>query len=656
MTADVSVVSALLSNPLDTTAVSVDMVVVFAIIAVALVLFVTQPVPIDMTAIAILVTLIILEPWTGVTPMDGVSGFSNPATMTVLAMFILSEGVRQTGAVQILTQWVSKYTGDNETKQLGAVIGLAGLPAGFINNTPIVAILIPAVIDLARKASTSPSKLLIPLSYAAMLGGTLTVIGTSSNLLASDIWARQGGPGAEPFAMFEFTQLGVVVLLVGFVYLMTVGRYLTPARIPAGGDPGDAYGMSEYLTDVVVREESSLIGKRVEEIRRADENAFDTFQLVRNGRRIVRGLDDRRIREGDILAIRADEETIQHVIEQEDIDLLARVIDDLDEERSGRVRRAVLGDIGDEWSDPEKDRNGTIESEEEPAESDADEAILTEIVLLPGSWLTGRPIRVSDIERRHDVRVFAVRRGSEVIRQRMGEIPLEGGDTLLVQTTERKLADLRENRNIVVSGEQRWQTFDRRKIPLAIGIIAGVVGVAALDLLPIMVSALAGIVAMVFTGVLEPADAYDAVDWDVIFLLAGVIPLGIAMERTGAAAFLADTVVESGGALPLVALLGVFYLFTALLTELVSNNASIVLMVPVAIDAALSLGGNPFSFVLAVTFAASTAVMSPVGYQTNLMVYGPGGYRFTDFVRVGLPLQLLLTVVTALGIAHFWGV
>jgi di/tricarboxylate transporter len=207
-----------------------------------------------------------------------------------------------------------------------------------------------------------------------------------------------------------------------------------------------------------------------------------------------------------------------------------------------------------------------------------------------------------------------------------------------------------------VSGEAQWESFDKRKIPLAFGIVAAVVAVAALDLVPIMVSALAGIVAMIFTGCLRPADAYDAVNWDVVFLLAGVIPLGIAMEESGAAAYLGDLIVGFGALVSPVVLLGVFYLFTALLTNLVSNNASVVLMIPVAVDAAVALGSNPFAFVLAVTFAASTAFMTPVGYQTNLMVYGPGGYRFTDFVRVGLPLQLLLTLVTPLGIAFFWSV
>ncbi|MFW6436498.1 MAG: SLC13 family permease [Halococcoides sp.] len=636
------------------------MVVVFALIAIVLAFFVVQPIPIDTTAIALMVALILLEPWTGVTPADGVSGFANSATVTVLAMFILSEGVRKTGVVQTLTRTIASSTGDSEFKQLLAIVGLAGPPAGFVNNTPIVAILIPAVKDLAERAGTSPSKLLIPLSYAAMMGGTLTLIGTSTNLLASDVWARQGGPTAEPFAMFEFTALGAIVLAVGVAYLLTIGRYLTPARIP-GGDPGEEFEMSDYLTDVVVRESSPLIGRTVREIRRDDAFEIDVFQIVRDGRTIAHDLNTRRIRAGDILAIRTGEATIRQVLDAEALDLLAEVIDDL-EAAPERIRAAVIGDVGD---DLVTDDAGGERTADDPLPEEAaadDEAVLTEIVLLPGSWLAGRQVRISDIQRTHDVSVLAVRRGSEVIRQRMRSLRLQGGDSLLVQCAPETVADLQADRHLVVAGEQRWEAFDREKIPIALAIVAGVVGLAALNVIPIMVSALAGIVAMIVTGCLRPADAYDAVNWDVIFLLAGVIPLGIAMERSGAAGYLGDLVVGastplvagSGGLLGPIVLLGVFYLFTALLTNLVSNNASVVLMIPVAIQAAVELGFEPFPFVLAVTFAASTAFLTPVGYQTNLMVYGPGGYRFSDFVRVGLPLQVLLTVVTPLGIALLW--
>ncbi|MFC7256181.1 SLC13 family permease [Haloplanus litoreus] len=633
--------------------VSVDVLVVLGVVVVALVLFIFQPVSIDTTAIALMVVLILLGPWTGVSPEEGVSGFSNPATLTVLAMFILSEGVRQTGVIQILTRKMETFAGDSEFRQLLATVGLAGPSAGFVNNTPIVAVLIPAVTDLARKTGTSPSKLLIPLSFAAMLGGMLTVIGTSTNLLASQIWAQVGGPTAEPFSLFEFTQLGAVVLAVGILYLLTVGRYLTPARITAEGTPTDQFGMADYLTDLVVAENSDLVGSRVREVRRGELD-LDVFQIVRDGRSIVRGLSSERIRAGDVLSVRASQETLEQVIGDEHLDFLPELLDtaaDGDELLpEGFLPEDHAWNQPCETSDP--DTNGDEGTEK--ASDVGDEISLTEIVLLPGAWLNRRN-GVAGFERDYDATVLAVRRGNEVIRQRLRDVRLQGGDVLLVQTSEDVLDRLRDDSNIVVSSDGRWEEFDRTRIPIALGIVAGVVGLAALEYLPIMVSALTGVVAMLFSGILRPADAYEAVDWDVIFLLAGVIPLGIAFEASGTADLIAAGIATEGTVLPPLAMLAAFYLGTAIITEMMSNNASIVLMLPIAVEVAGQLGVNTFAFALAVTFAASTPLLSPVGYQTNLMVYGPGGYKFTDFARVGAPLQLILTVVTTAGIAFFWG-
>ncbi|SEG49337.1 Di-and tricarboxylate transporter [Halobellus limi] len=665
--------SALLQQRFAELPVSVDVLVVLAVVAAALVLFVWQPVSIDTTAIALMVALILLGPWTGVSPEEGVSGFSNPATLTVLAMFVLSEGVRQTGVIQILTRKMESFAGDSESRQLLATVGLSGPTAGFVNNTPIVAVLIPAVTNLAQKTGTSPSKLLIPLSFASMLGGMLTVIGTSTNLLASDIWAQIGGPGAEPFSLFEFTQLGVVVLAVGIVYLLTLGRYLVPARISPKGTSTDRFGMADYLTDVVVRENSELVGSQVREVRGGDLD-LDVFQIVREGRTVVRGLPSERIRAGDILSVRASQETLEQIIEDDSLQLLPELVDAAGEyseqlpEGFSPTRHAWHptasdadaaameatgeGEPGDETERREASTDG---AKEEGASTERErETSLTEVVLLPRRWSMGRS-GVAGFEREYDATVLAVRRGNEVIRQRLRDVDLQAGDVLLVQTNEDVLDRLRTDTHVIVSSDGRWEQFDRRQIPVALGIVAGVVGLAALEYLPIMVSALTGVVAMLFSGVLRPEEAYEAVDWDVIFLIAGVIPLGIAFEASGTADLIATAIVAVSAVLPPVAMLATFYLGTALVTEMVSNNASVVLMLPIAVEVANRLGVEAFSFALAVTFAASTPLLSPVGYQTNLMVYGPGGYKFTDFARVGAPLQLILTVVTTGGIVFFWG-
>ena len=306
--------------------VSLDVVVVLAIIAVVFVLFVTQPVPIDATAVGLVVALVLLGQWTGVSPEQGVSGFSNPATLTVLAMFVLSEGVRRTGVIQILTRKLVAFAGDNEFRQLLATVTLSGPPGGVVSNVSVVAVLIPAIMNLARQTKTSPSKLLIPLSFASMLGGMLTVVGTITNLLASEVWVQVGGPDAEPFALLEFTHLGAIVLLVGIVYLLTVGRYLTPARIEPAESPTDAFGMTDYLTDVVVMEDSPLVGSRVGELSERDLD-LDVFQIVRGNRTLARGLGSERIRAGDVLSVRADQETLQEIIEQDHLQLLPEVME-----------------------------------------------------------------------------------------------------------------------------------------------------------------------------------------------------------------------------------------------------------------------------------------------------------------------------------------
>jgi di/tricarboxylate transporter len=599
------------------------MLAVFAIILVALVLFATEPVPIDVTAIGIMVALMVLGTdgplnLTQISAAEGLSGFSSSATLTVLAMFILSAGVQRTGIVQLLGRWVANITRDSLSRQLGATMGLVGPISGFINNTAAVAILLPMVTDLAHEGKTSPSKLLIPLSYASMFGGMLTVIGTSTNILASDIFARIQG---RPFSMFEFTALGVVVSIAGVVYLLTVGRYLLPERIRAEDDLTEEFGMAEYLTEVVVREDSPIVGQTIQEALEETDFDVDLVQLIRGNQVFLEPLAPKVIQAGDVFAVRTDRDTLVDLLDAEGLDLVTGVTVD--------------------------------EAELEQAEQGQN---LVEVVIAPGSFLAGESLASTNFRQRYDATVLALRRGGEVIRQRMDRLSLRVGDTLLVQATADSIERLNTNRNFIVAQEIKRPDFRRSKVPLAVGIVAAVVAVAALNILPIVVSALAGSVAMVVTGCLKPTEVYDSIQWDVIFLLAGVIPLGIAMEQTGGADFIAELVVGSAGSLPLLAVVGLLYLVTALLTNVISNNASVVLMVPVAFESALQVGGDPFAFVLAVTFAASTAFMTPVGYQTNLFVYGPGGYRFTDYVKVGTPLQLVFAVVTTLGIAALYGV
>ncbi len=614
----------LLIQSVGSTSVTGDMIVVFILILLALVLFATEWFPIDVTAILVMVLLMVLEPWTQISAREGISGFASPATITVLAMLILSTGINRTGIVQMLGQKMAKFAGTDQRKQLAATIGVTGPISGFINNTPVVAILVPVISDLAHEGNTSPSKLLIPLSFASMFGGMLTLIGTSTNILASDIAAQLGAKspslGLHAFGMFEFTKLGVIVFAVGAIYLMTVGAQLLPERIPADEDLLEEYALQEYLADVVVPINSSLIGQTVEEALGNEESKIDVLQLIRDGERFDEPLARKEIRENDTLRLRTNREKLERIMETEGLTL---------------------------------SRGPQTEDDLHP---DDEEPVLVEVVIPSGSFLVSETLASSTFRERYDANVLAFRTRGDVVRDRFEDIRIRVGDTLLVQAPHDSLTRLVENEDFIVAHEFDEVDYRNEKIPFAVGIIAGVVALPALNILPIVVSALAGVVAMVFSGVLKPTELYSSVEWNVIFLLASVIPLGTALQQTGAAALLGDTVASTATFLPAIGVLWVFYLATGLLTSVISNNASVVLMIPVAASAAQSIGANAFAFVLAVTFAASTAFMTPVGYQTNLFVYGPGGYTFSDFLRVGAPLQLLLSVVTVLGIAFFWGV
>jgi len=461
-----------------------EILLLFAIVLVALVLFITEPVPIDITAIGVMVALIVLEPWTQVDAATGVGGFSSSATVTVLAMFVLSEGIRQSGLINRIGAWIADRFGDSPFKQLLAVLGLSGGTAGFINNTPVVAIMIPMVNAISEKTGVSPSKLLMPVSFMAMLGGMLTLIGTSTNILASDVSGRLLD---RPFSMFEFTQLGLIVLLVGGVYLATVGRYLIPERIRMDDELIEGFEMTEYLTEVVVRGDSPFVGQTVSQCLETLDVDADIVQLVRDDQAFTEPLARKEVREGDVLVLRTDRESLMSLVDAEGLDL------------------APDAEVSEDQL--------TTEADPIDAETEQD---LVEVVISPEAPLIGETLETLNFRGRYDATVLAIRRGGRVIHARMDERTLRAGDTLLLQATEDTITRFSNDRDFVVGGRLTRPDFRSEKAPIAIGIIAGVVALAALDILPILVSALGGIVAMVATGCVKPNEVYASVDWSVI--------------------------------------------------------------------------------------------------------------------------------------------
>ncbi len=596
--------------------INTGITILFIIITVMIILFFFEFLRVDIVALSIPVVLMILKPWTNISVEEALSGFSNKATITILAMFILSESVKNNGFVQIIGDKIADLTGKNEKKQLFLICIIVGITAAFLNNSPVVAIFIPIVVNLSRKIKTSPSKILIPLSYASMMGGVVTLIGTSTNLLASDISERLID---HPFSMFEFTQMGVIIFSVGLIYLITAGYWLTPRRIDPNEEFTKEYKIEHFLSEIIISPKSPFVGKSINQIKQEKNYDMDVIKIIRSEESLEEPLSSKILKKKDQLLIRMDKETLEDIIQSEFLEFATKT----------KPKKSQI----------EEDMN----------------KILIEVVIPHGSGLEDKKIEEVDFLSTYNSYVLATKRGRE-LPGKLKDIKLRPGDVLLLLGTEKTLDNLeRIKRDFIIIYKETTKDYKKSKMITSLGIMAMVIALAVFEFLPIVVSALIGVLAMVITGCIKPNQIYQAIDWKVIMLLAGLIPLGIAMEKTGTAEYIAIKLLNLTSDLPVIVILGIFYLFTALLTQLISNNASVVLMLPIVVDVANKLGANPFAFILAVTFAASNPFLTPVGYQTNLMVYGPGNYKFIDFSKVGAPLQIILTIVTPLLISIFWG-
>ena len=591
--------------------------IVFAIMIFLITLFIIEPISIDLIALSVPVLLVILRPWTGVTPEQAISGFSSSATITIGAMFVLSTGVERSGVVNVMGERIMSMTGEEKRNQLVLIILISGFVAGLINNTPVVALFIPMVMTIANSSGNSPSKYLIPLSYAAMMGGMLTLIGTSSNIVADEIVRGQLGRG---YSMFEFTHLALIALIIGAIYLIFFASRFIPARIDPEVELTEEFEMDRYLTEVVIKEDSSIVGMTVEEALESLDYDIDIVQLIRNDQKFFEPLQNKIIRAGDRFVITSDHESLIQVIKGRAFRILSR----------------------------------THFSQEE-LEARQENQKLVKLVVPHGSFLVGQTLKDVNFQERYQTTILAIRQEEELKHTKLEDIVMQPGAVLLLTAGPETLQRLRTNRNFIISGEIDYSGYRTDKITTSLTILFAVIALAALDILPIVISALGGVIAMVISGSLKPWEVYEAVNWHVIFLLSGLIPLGIAMENTGTAEFAAEQIMRLEGMLAPVAILILFYLMTVGIANLVGNNVSVILMLPIAIDAAAKLGLNPFAFALTVTFAASSAFLTPIGYQTNLMVYGPGGYRFFDFFKVGLPLQVIFTVLIPVLVTLFWG-
>ncbi len=584
-----------------------DIALVSIIVLAAVLLFATEKFSVDVTALLVLGALLV----TGlVTPAEAISGFSSPATVTVAAMFVLSAGLNQTGALAALGQALIRH-GKNEKWLLLLVMTGVALVSPFINNTAAVAVFLPLVAGAAASRNISSSRLLIPLSFASQFGGVCTLIGTSTNLLVSSISARSG---VGAFGMFEFTKLGLIMVAVGLVYFLVAGRWLLPKR--RAPQLTEAYNLGEYITELRVVAGSPLLGKTVVEAKLGETHDITVLEILRGDHKIWFPLYEP-LREGDLLLVRG---AVRELF---------------------KLKNSAGLELEPEFSLKEHKLTG-------------EEMELVEVLLAAPSRLAGRTLKSLNFYWRYKTIVLALHRRGTTLREKLANVRLRSGDALLLLGPKAEIGRLRDDDNFLVLEPRRDVVLDRRKAPIALGIVGLVVALAALNVLPIVATALLGCAAMVLAGCLRAEDIYSAIEWKVVMLLAGILPLGMALEKTGAAQIVVDHALGFAGDAGPVLVLSALYLLTATLTEFMSNNAAAVLLAPVAISTAAKLGLDPKPFLIAVTFAASTSFATPVGYQTNTMVYNAGGYRFSDFLKVGIPLNLIFCALAAYFIPKFW--
>ena len=592
-----------------------DIVFILSLIALGFVLFVTELFSIDVTAM-ILLSILFLFGY--LTPEEATSGFSNPAVLTIAFLFIISKALQKTRILEYLVIRVRRLA--DRSMILGRAVYLLtiGLASAVVNNTAIVAIFMPVTIRLAQKYKMSPSKMLIPLSYAAILGGTLTLVGTSTNLLVNSIYISS--PGVEPLGMFEFFKYGVILMSVGLLYILFIAPLILPSRTTTSSLT-KSYHLGGYLTEMKLTPESPLVGKTC--LDRGVNKNYDVMVLdiLRGDTLITNSIRLTRLKENDILFVRG---TLENFLRMKEVEKVALLTDE-------KLTQDEL----------EKDDN-----------------VVVECLITDKSDLVGKSLKASNFRRRFGSFILAIRREGTIFRKKIAHVFLHSYDTLLVYGPKNKVSELSNSGDFIVLGEVDAELKKQKFWWMTIVAIFVTIGFAATGLMPIVKSAMLGVMILLVLRIVTPQESYQSINWQVIILISALIPVGIAIQKTGTADWIAGLITFAVTSAPEEwqprVLLALIYLLTVILTEVSSNAATAIIMTPIAIAVTAQMGLDPRAFIFAVAFAASASFITPVGYQTNLMVYGPGGYKFSDYIKVGFPLALVFWIMAIIILPILW--
>jgi di/tricarboxylate transporter len=587
-----------------------DIALTLIIILAALVLFASEKLRVDLVALLVLLSVGLLRL---IDPERIFDGFANPAVITVWAVYIVSGGLFKTGVADAMGRGILRLAGERETQLIATIMATCGVISAFMNNVGATAMLMPALVGISRRTKIAVSKLLIPLSFSSLLGGKMTLIGTPANILAMGILADRGLP---TLGFFDFTPMGIVILTTGILYMVLIGRHLLPVR-EGTQVQRDVLRLREYVTEVRVAATSPLAGKTLVESRLGQDYDLTVLAIERDGVGLEQIGRDTRVEAGDLLTVEGSADDL--VAGREALGLT------LEAERRLDLERLEPGNVQ-----------------------------LIEATLAPRSGLVGRTLQGVRFRDRYGFTALAIWRHGEAITEKLRDVPLQFGDTLLLQGSEHRVRELQEGMDFLVLEPVEVEQFRRNKAPLAVGALVLAILLVVFASMHISMAMVIASVVMILSGCLSIEEAYENIDWRTVFLVAGMLPLGMAMEATGTAQYLANIMLAALGDYGPLALLAGTYLLAALVTQAMSNAAAMVLIVPIAVDTAMALGANYITFTMAVVIGAATSFLTPIGHKANVLVFGPGGYRFFDYARVGALLTLVLLMVSMVFLPLIW--